>query len=335
MFYLLLVVGVYLIRSMSVVDSCRSIVLEDQKNSKANAQISVSGTWEINGGLVTCMKACTILLLAILGVSVRSSMATIVVTGMISVDGDPSDWEGIKPLATDSQDLFDVGAARLAADLKEVYTTFCEDYVYFMVILWGRINLNTQPRVMPEPGEYVTSVYIRIAFPDEKHDVLAWLHPLWGQTWAHVSANRDLSGDFEKESNRLLPLEYAYRNNVLEERIPIDLLRAWGFRSPNTTMLKFYSAAWHPLPIGGYGGVFDSTDPEWLSLAGPITKPQTATIFTVTVATHSIHTTSLYFPVQSPWHSAILFGVMSGLIVASITWVARLVSRKALRQRTQ
>jgi len=85
------------------------------------------------------------------------------------------------------------------------------------------------------------------------NSMLALLHPLWGQISAYVSVNQDLSEDFEKETNRAASLEYARRNNVLEERIPISLLRAWGFRSPDMIELKFYSAALHPLPAGGYG----------------------------------------------------------------------------------
>lgn len=164
--------------------------------------------------------------------------------------------------------------------------------------------------------------------------MLAWLHPLWGQIWAYVSVNQDLSEDFEKETNRVAPLEYAHRNNVLEERIPISLLRAWGFRSPDTTQLKFYSAAWHPLPAGGYGGVFDSTNPEWLSLSVATSRTETQTasrVIVVTVTTVSVHTTSLIVSTPQPWHFAVLTGVVSGLIVAVIKSLARHAVRKKNR----
>lgn len=69
----------------------------------------------------------------------------------IVVDGDPSDWSSIQPLLRSPQNLYDNGAARPVGDLREVYATFDEEYTYFMVILWGNINLNTQPKAVPEP----------------------------------------------------------------------------------------------------------------------------------------------------------------------------------------
>jgi hypothetical protein len=249
----------------------------------------------------------------------------------IRIDGDPSDWRGIDPLATDPQDLFDVGAPRPVADLKEVYATFDEEYLYFMAVMWGMINLDTRSKTLPEPGEYVTSLYIRIAFAGNQHAILAWLHPLWGRIWSYVSVNRDLTEDFEKETNRLAPLEYAYQDNVVEERIPISLLGSWGFRSPETTSLRFYSAAWHPLAAGGYGGVFDGTDPQWVSFPGASAKPPVAVAtLTMTLTTVSIQTTSFMVPVpvQPPWHWALLTSVVGGLVVASITWMARKLRRQ-------
>lgn len=53
----------------------------------------------------------------------------------IIVDGNPSDWLGIEPLATDGQDMVDADS-----DLKAVYAVNDKNYLYLRLDVYGHIN---------------------------------------------------------------------------------------------------------------------------------------------------------------------------------------------------
>ncbi|MGB9023430.1 MAG: hypothetical protein WCC94_08355 [Candidatus Bathyarchaeia archaeon] len=183
--------------------------------------------------------------------------------GRIVVDGNPADWNGIQPLVLDPQDLYDEGLPRLTADLKEVYLTSDSSNLYFMTRFWGDVNL----RPNPARGERVTSLYIRLASPGATSDLLIWIHPLWGKVWKYLSGDLDHDENFEEESDRIREVEMGTSTDVIETAVPIDALYQHGFSSLQLTNARFYSAAWHPLEFGGYGGAFDGTMPEWFSVS--------------------------------------------------------------------
>lgn len=238
------------------------------------------------------------------------------------IDGDPSDWAGIEPLSMDSQDLYDEGFPQPTADLKEVYLTRDLGYLFFMVRFWGNVNLDTDP----EEGERVTSLYIRIISSEVSSEFLIWIHPLWGELWRFLSGDFDNNGDFEEESDRIQQVEMGASADVIETGVPLHILYQYGFSSPETLMVEFYSAAWHPLRSGGYGGVFDGTNQQWW----PVSKEVTTTASTRMTTLLSTTTTERLVVAVPPLTmesvlASVLISLGTGLLIAFAT-------RRELRQ---